>query len=216
MVLSTQISRLSDGLPLSASVDDESDLSKLAEPKKQLKMIMRKISPNSEPRASIESGNYSIHYLISHDFVYFCITDHSYPRKLAFSYLEELDQEFAHSYGNEAVKPGLRPFAFVQFDNFIQKTKRVYQDARATTNLDRLNTELQDVTKVMTKNIEDLLYRGETLDKMDDLSTSLRSESKKYRRAARRINIEAMIKQYAPFAGIGLIFIFLIWWIFLR
>jgi vesicle transport protein SEC22 len=86
---------------------------------------------------------------------------------LAFSYLQELAKEFATSYGQEALKPNLRPYAFVQFDTFISATKRVYQDSRAQTNLDRLNIELQDVTRVMTKNIEDLIYRGDSLDRTD-------------------------------------------------
>jgi hypothetical protein len=51
---------LTPGLPLSASVDDEATSPQLAERKKQLKMIVRKISPNAEPMASIESGDYTI------------------------------------------------------------------------------------------------------------------------------------------------------------
>ena len=51
------------------------------------------------------------------------------------------------------------------FDNFY-KTKKIYQDQRAQSNLDKLNNDLIDVKKVMTKNIEDLLYRGDSLDKM--------------------------------------------------
>jgi vesicle transport protein SEC22 len=104
-------------------------------------------------------------YLIDDAICYLTITDKSYPRKLAFSYLQELAKEFATSYGTEALKPNLRPYAFVQFDTFISATKRVYQDSRAQSNLDRLNVELQDVTKVMTKNIEDLIYRGDSLDR---------------------------------------------------
>lgn len=143
-----------------------------------------------------------------------CICDKSYPRKLAFSYLEELDKEFYTSYAQEIDRQGLRPYAFVEFDSFMQKTKRVYQDSRATQNLDKLNAELQDVTKIMTKNIEDLLYRGDSLDRMADMSSSLRTESKKYRRAAQRINFEALIRQYVPVVMIALMFLFLIWWMF--
>lgn len=145
-----------------------------------------------------------------------CICDRTYPRKLAFSYLEEIDKEFSQTYGTEATKPGIRPYAFVQFDNFMQKTKRVYQDVRATQNIDKLNAELQDVTKVMTKNIEDLLYRGDSLDKMQDLSYSLRNESKKYKRSAQRINLEALIRQYIPIVGVSLVGLFLIYWMFFR
>lgn len=89
----------------------------------------------------------------------------------------------------------LRPYAFVQFDTFMQKTKRTYQDTRATANLDRLNDDLKDVTRVMTKNIEDLLYRGDSLERMGDMSSTLRDESKKYKRAAAKINWDLMIKQ---------------------
>jgi len=142
------------------------------------------------------------------------ITDKSYPRKLAFSYLQELAKEFDTSFGAEAQKPNLRPYAFVQFDTFISATKRVYQDSRAQTNLDRLNVELQDVTKVMTKNIEDLIYRGDSLDRMSTLSSSLRDESAKYRKQARQINLMAMWRQYGPVGIVAFFFLFIIYWRF--
>jgi Synaptobrevin/VAMP-like protein len=50
----------------------------------------------------------------------------------------------------------------------------------------------------MTKNIEDLLYRGDSLERMGELSGRLREDSKKYRRAAVRINWELLVKQVSP------------------
>ena len=96
----------------------------------------------------------------------------------------------------------------------MQRTKKTYQDSRASQNLDKLNDELRDVTKVMTKNIEDLLYRGDSLEKMGEMSGRLREDSKKYKRAAVRINWELLLKQYGPFAGVGFMIIVLIWWRF--
>jgi vesicle transport protein SEC22 len=122
----------------------------------------------------------------------------------------------------------------VEFDTFIQRTKKTYQDSRASANLDKLNDELKDVTKVMTKNIEDLLYRGDSLERMGEMSGRLREDSKKYRKAAVRINWELLLKQvilspprpfivprllmprqYGPFAALGFIMIVFIWWRFL-
>lgn len=37
-------------------------------------------------------------------------------------------------------------------------------------NMDKLNTDLQDVTRIMTKNMEDLLWRGDSLDRKLRLS----------------------------------------------
>ena len=153
--------------------------------------------------------------------VYLTISDRSYPRKLAFSYLDELAREFEMSYGRQVQQRNLRPYAFVAFDTFMQRTKRLYADSRtaettAGSHLDKLNEDLQDVQKIMTKNMEDLLWRGDSLDRtccstlqvlvvayvyadMSSLSSSLRDESLKYRRAARKINVDAMIRKYAPY-----------------
>lgn len=55
----------------------------------------------------------------------------------------------------------------------------------------------------MTKNIEDLLYRGDSLERMGEMSGRLREDSKKYRKAAVRINWELLIKQAsAPYPGV--------------
>lgn len=142
-------------------------------------------------------------------------------------------------------------------DNFMSKTTRQYKDSRAAPppsvneagpggNLSKINEELQDVTRIMTKNMEDLLWRGDSLDRapsplppaalplaagiapdadpcarrcspragMSDLSTSLRSESLKYRKQARNINLEMLIRQYAPFGVVGLFFVVFVWWRF--
>lgn len=100
--------------------------------------------------------------------------------------------------------------------------------------MDKLNDELQDVTRIMTKNMEELLWRGDSLDskafaclpcvsdfdtlapisEMSHLSTSLRSESERYRKAARNVNIQAMIRQYAPFGAVAILFIVFLWWRF--
>ncbi|ODA82436.1 hypothetical protein RJ55_00943 [Drechmeria coniospora] len=213
MILSTQISRL-DGLMLCASVDDEqSEASSLKEVKQQIRQVLRKLTRNAESQASIESGSYTIHYLIDSDVVFLCFCDRAYPRKLAFTYLADLAREFTTTHPPAQLQnPTLRPYAFMDFDNFIAKTRTTYADARATQNLDKLNDELRDVTKVMTKNIEDLLYRGDSLERMGEISSRLRDDSKKYRRAAVRINWELLLKQYGPLAGLGffvLLFIYI-------
>lgn len=214
MIRHTVIQRL-DGLLLVASVDSGEVDAELNEVKNKCKLVQRRLDRNSEPQASIESGSYTYHYLISGELCFLCICDRSYPRKLAFTYLSDLCNEFNNTYGPEKYcAPSLRPYAFSGFDGFIQKTKATYQDSRATQNLDKLNDELKDVTKVMTKNIEDLLYRGDSLERMGDISSRLREDSRKYKKAAVRINWELLLKQYGPIGGLGLFIIIFIWWRF--
>ncbi|KAI1765936.1 snare-like protein [Hypoxylon sp. FL1150] len=212
MIRSTQIARLGDGLMLCASVDDEQTEASLSEVKSQTKIILRRLNRNAEQQASIESGSYTLHYLIANDIVYMCICERSYPRKLAFTYLSDLSAEFLQSYSPQQLhSPSLRPYAFMEFDTFIGRTKALYADARAAQNLDRVNDELRDVTQVMTKNIEDLLYRGDSLERMGEMSSRLRDDSRKYRKAAVKINWDLLIKQYAPVGVFVLIVIVFIW-----
>lgn len=214
MIKSTLIYR-DDGLPLCASVDDDSDPT-LTEQKKKIKMVVSRMTPQSAEEATLESGDYEIHYLKLAVVVYFVICEKGYPRNLAFSYLNDVAQEFEHSYGLESTRPTVRPYAFVSFDNFLQKTKKTYSDKKVQDNLDQLNNELHGVKQIMSKNIEDLLYRGDSLDKMSDMSASLKESSKRYRKSAQKINLDLLISQYAPIAIVALFFVFLIWWIFLR
>lgn len=55
-----------------------------------------------------------ISYLIVGPAIYMCICDSSYPRKLAFSYLDELSKEFQRSYGDK-IDSAQRPYAFMGF-----------------------------------------------------------------------------------------------------
>ncbi|KAK7716810.1 SNAP receptor [Botryosphaeria dothidea] len=210
MIRSTQIARL-DGLILAASVDDEQSESELVEIKSKIKQLLRRVNRNSEPQASIEGGQYTIHYLIDDALIFLCICDRSYPRKLAFTFLSDIKQEFTTTYPSQQyLAATCRPYAFVEFDTFIQRTKKTYQDSRATQNLDKLNDELKDVTKVMTKNIEDLLYRGDSLERMGDMSSRLREDSRKYRKAAVRINWELLLRQYGPIGAKASVWVFLL------
>jgi vesicle transport protein SEC22 len=119
-------------------------------------------------------------------------------------------------------------------DTFMSKTARLYRDTRtanaASSNLDKINDDLQDVTRIMTKNMEELLWRGDSLDsalsvlsqwqilssciEMSHLSTNLRSESEKYRKAAKKINFDAMLRQYAPIGAVCLLVLILLYWRF--
>ena len=60
MVRSTQIARVSDGLPLAQSVDDDQTEKDLSEYKQQAKLIFRRLGPSAEQGCSIESGNYTL------------------------------------------------------------------------------------------------------------------------------------------------------------
>lgn len=115
---------------------------------------------------------------------------------MAFTYLSDISFEFTSIYpASQYLSSTAKSYGYIEFDTYIQKAKRSYQDSRATQNLDKLNDDLKDVTKVMTKNIEELLYRGDSLDKMGEMSGRLREDSRKYKKAAVRINWNLLLSK---------------------
>lgn len=44
------------------------------------------------------------------------------------------------------------------------------------------------------------------------MSTSLRDESAKYRKAARDINLRALYRKWAPVGALGLLFLLIVYW----
>jgi len=164
---------------------------------------------------SVEAGQFFFHVLLAEGVAYVALTERLYPRKLAFAFLQDLQRDFAASYGT-MVEGVARPYAFLKFDSTIQRTRKSYQDARAKQNLDRLQEELTDVTNIMTVNINELLDRGGRLESMSLMSSALSQESKRYLKETRALNLRMMWQRYGAYVFlIGMLLLFYLLWRFL-
>lgn len=202
------IVRLSDGLPLCEGLE----LDKIANMemyKQQAKSVIKSFAKSNRtavpPKMSVESGNYCFHYLNNSGVCYFTLAEKLYPKKLAYQYLEELYREFTSLYHSE-IESVARPYAFIKFDKFIQKTRKLYLDTRTQRNMTKLNEELSEVQNIMTKNIQEVLGQGEKLENVSRMSSTLSYESRKYQKNAKALSRQALIKKYMPFAIIGGVF----------
>ncbi|GKD06149.1 hypothetical protein Tco_1181123 [Tanacetum coccineum] len=64
----------------------------------------------------------------------------------------------------DQIEKAARPYAFIKFDTFIQRTKKFYQDTRTQRNVSKLNDELYEVHQIMPRNVQEVLGVGEKLD----------------------------------------------------
>jgi vesicle transport protein SEC22 len=118
--------------------------------KNQAKMLFKRLNAE-ESRCSVESGPYIFQYvfvnrmrqctarctkrcnhcrcsyMIEFGVCYLTVCDKTYPKRLAFSYLEELQKEFNEKFGHE-VDTAARPYAFVKFGK--TEAKRVEGQGR--------------------------------------------------------------------------------------
>ncbi|TMW47188.1 hypothetical protein DOY81_007728 [Sarcophaga bullata] len=210
MALLTMIARVIDGLPLVGTMqDDEQTGRSIMEYQNQAKMLFRKLGSHSPPRCSIETGPYLFHYLIENDVCYLVMCDKMYSKRLAFNYLEDLAQEFHKNYGRR-VNTVTRPYAFIEFDVYIQKAKKQLTDRRR--NINTINTQLQDVQRIMVQNIDDVLQRGTVLSELDTKTQNLSMMSQKYKKDATYLNRKSMYVKAAA-AGIVVIVFILYFWV---
>ena len=206
------ISRISDHLPLTASIEQNKGMEmQLDVFKNQAKQITQTLTFNSPARCSIDTdAGLVFHYLIDVGIVYLTLADKSFPAAIAFQFLQELQREFADNHGNDTQRNDLRPYQFIMFDVFIQKTKKLYMNTRNSQNLARLNEELQGVNRVMQRNIAEVLNRGEKLDTISSQSERLAMYSQEYEKKAKQLNLNAWLQKYGLYAGIVGAFILLI------
>lgn len=198
----TMIARVVDGLPLVGTMqEDEQSGKSVLEYQNQAKLLFRKLGVHSPPRCSIETGPYLFHYLIENEVCYLVLCDRMYSKRLAFNYLEDLAQEFNQSYGRK-VNTVTRPYAFIEFDVYIQKAKKNLTDRRR--NINSINNQLQDVQRIMVQNIDDVLQRGTVLSELDTKTQNLSMLSQKYKKDATYLNRKSM---YVKAAAAGIVFI---------
>ncbi|XP_020906668.1 vesicle-trafficking protein SEC22b [Exaiptasia diaphana] len=214
MVIMTMIGRVRDGLPLAASMPSDQETSRgLQEYQGQAKLLFRKLTEHSPAKSSIESGPMMFHYLIERGVCFLTLSEKAFSKRAAFSFLEDIASEFLREYGNR-IAMASRPYPFIEFDTYIQKSKKNYQDSRTRRTLNRINDELVDVQRVMVQNIDDVLQRGEQLSVLDDKAGNLRFQSEKYKKDATYLNLRSA---YAKYAALGIVCTIVIiylrfWW----
>uniref|UniRef100_A0A8D8ZHX6 Vesicle-trafficking protein SEC22b n=1 Tax=Cacopsylla melanoneura TaxID=428564 RepID=A0A8D8ZHX6_9HEMI len=213
MFLLTMIARVRDGLILSASMqDDEHSERSTLEYQNQAKQLFRKLNISCPTTMSIETGPYFFHYFIDRGVCFLTLCERLFSKKVAFSYLESLGQEFHSSYGSQ-FEQCTRPYAFVEFDSSIKKLRKSFTDTRVRRNLNTLNSELQDVQRIMVQNIDDVLQRGAVLSELDTKAQNLSIMSQKYKKDAHSLNMKSFYIKL--FLGFVLVFvIFMYFWYF--
>lgn len=208
-MLLTMIARIADGLPLAATMqEDEQSGRSILEYQNQAKMLFRKLGPQSPARCTIETGPYLFHYLIENEVCYLVLCERNYSKRVAYSYLEDIAQEFHSLYGKR-VNTVTRPYSFIEFNTYIQKAKKAFLDGRSRRNMNALNSQLQDVQRIMVQNIDDVLQRGTVLSELDTKTQNLSMLSQKYKKDAAHLNSKSMYVKAV--AGLVAFLIFLLY-----
>jgi len=93
------------------------------------------------------------YYMARDNLCFLTMCEDSYPRRLAFLYLDEVAdvvlQEMVREHGNDwrkHVDQAARPFQFIHYDPVIQRKQREYRDQREEKS--RLNEDLSEIQTI--------------------------------------------------------------------
>ncbi|XP_050996271.1 vesicle-trafficking protein SEC22c [Acomys russatus] len=144
MILFASIVRVRDGLPLSASTDFY-HAQEFLECRRQLKTLALRLAQHPG-RGSAESRDFHTYFLSSGDVACMAICLHQCPAAMAFCFLETLWWDFVASYDTACIGLASRPYAFLEFDSVIQKTKWHFNhmsSSQMKSGLEKIQQELE-------------------------------------------------------------------------
>ncbi|KAE8733930.1 hypothetical protein F3Y22_tig00000916pilonHSYRG00314 [Hibiscus syriacus] len=211
MVNLTIVGRVKDGLPLAQEarclINETTASHNLSSSyKQQAEFLLHEISRGALPlpTMTVRVDHHSFSYLVVHGICFITLCDSSYPRKLAFHYLHDLQKEF-DKFDNALVHNITKPYSFVKFDSIIANIRKQYVDTRTQANLSKLNADRGRELDIVTENMSDIIERrrnSEILQTPAAPNSTLRTSSPR---------LEAIALIWTPIAIITVAASILLW-----
>ena len=221
--LVTFVARASDGLILSETWDSgQSDVVSIY--KQQAKKILTKLK-NGPSKCSVDGGTSAspiiFHYMIESGICYLTLAGKSFPKRLAFVFLDEIHklflEELKRHYGTGSVdyrsqiETIQKPYFFITFDRTVQRKRTEFRDPNSTSAVAKLNEGLAEVNTIVRKSLEEMVARGDALEDVSGRATTLRDEAKKFEKSAKYLNWQAMVRKYGIMGIIGFTILLIIY-----
>jgi len=136
--------------------------------------ILAKIDPATAPRLSYAYEQWLFHYMADDDsLVFLAVADAAMGRRVPFAFLAEMQKAYRAT-------PGA-PGAFQAPLDALRRECHADPDADP---IKRAQAELGSVKDVITRNVEQILSRGEQIELLMDRTDSAASQSLAFRRRA--------------------------------
>ncbi|XP_038057899.1 vesicle-associated membrane protein 7-like [Patiria miniata] len=154
--------------------------------------ILPKVPPENT-KLTYSHDNYLFHYTSEDKIVYLCITDDEFERSRAFMFLREIKRKFQTTYGARAYTA--LPFAMnSEFSPILANEMRHYSEETPIDRLGSVQADVDDLNRIMVRNIESLSNRGERLELLIDKTENLETTSLTFRKSSKTLARSMCIK----------------------
>lgn len=208
-IVVTSIVRLSDSLPLVSGAEPSTQKEEVRSQKQQQKKILSSLSKVGvkDPEACIPLGSAYVQYLVENNVIFCGLFAKSFPQSVAAAYLAELKKEFFSQYDERRIAQAAQPYAFMAFEAFLEKTKKLYQQNRTMRELQQVTSNLADIHRVMTRSLSEVVQRGEDIGALGNKSDAVLAESEQYRKVSVELNKAKFWQKYGVIIVILAVFV---------
>ncbi|XP_022091533.1 vesicle-associated membrane protein 7-like isoform X2 [Acanthaster planci] len=154
--------------------------------------ILPKVPPQNT-KLTYSHDNYLFHYISEDKIVYLCITDDEFERSRAFMFLGDIKRKFQMTYGSRAHTA--LPYAMnSEFSPVLANQMRYYSEETPIDRLGSVQADMEDLNRIMVRNIESLSNRGERLELLIDKTEDLETTSLTFRKSSKTLARSMCIK----------------------
>jgi len=170
-------------------------------------------STEVDTKTSFSAGGFKFHVQVQSGMVYCCGATPEAGVRLPFLFLEELSKRFSMtSLASRTYNAEEHEFDR-EFQTVLKDTLDAFNSGKSGDQIDKLQTQVNDVKGIMQENINKALDRGTRLDELVDQTENLESQSVTFRAQSGRVRRKMWlqnIKMWAICIGIVAIIVVLI------
>jgi len=148
--------------------------------------IVQRTPPGNRQSVGLKDNPFLCHTYVRHDgLAGVLVADKDYPTRISFSLIQKTMQDYEAKVGTkwkEVTKD------LDQEPAFMTTELAKYQNPTEADKLAKIQKNLDDVKEIMSRNIEDVLKRGETLESLMEKSADVSAVSVQFYKKAKKTN----------------------------
>ncbi|ESO03229.1 hypothetical protein HELRODRAFT_80799 [Helobdella robusta] len=138
--------------------------------------VLSLIADSREPRKSFTHTDFMFHSLKEDEIIYLAIADKDFDESMAFRYLSEIQTKFYSRYS---------AFAYVAFAYAMNMEFSKVMLAKMKRYNAAMQDQLEDIKRIMARNVEEVDNRGEQLGLLMGRTEMLSNDTRAFQRSSR-------------------------------
>eukprot|EP01098_Paradermamoeba_levis_P010252 TRINITY_DN430_c0_g1_i4.p1 TRINITY_DN430_c0_g1~~TRINITY_DN430_c0_g1_i4.p1 ORF type:complete len:244 (+),score=82.65 TRINITY_DN430_c0_g1_i4:93-734(+) len=152
------------------------------------KKIVNSVDLNSNQVTAFSSRDGNVfNVVISGGVGFICVSTSSFPRRLCFSFLESVRDEYNYKYK-------LQPSLKTEFVSFLEGEQRFFSENREADKIRGLREQVEEVKAVMLDNIDKVIKRGEALEDIDRKAEELNVRAEVFTKKSKKLKCNLLQK----------------------